>query len=218
MRVSLFILAGWLAVVGTSGCTFGSSNSTSTEAATPEPVATSSTTSQTSASSANADVHRAKPAAMETEEVRTVAERLEDASVETRVRQALVQRQSLRVFDFQPTSVRGTVTIRGDVNSREQRRLVARVARSVDGVDSLANEVTVRGQTLAELEAKEKSGTPASEGEKVADASSAVYYTVQSGDTLWNIARDFQASVQHIKDLNDLRSGSLQPGQRIRIR
>jgi predicted Zn-dependent protease len=46
---------------------------------------------------------------------------------------------------------------------------------------------------------------------------------VGTGDTLWDIAADHAGDgdvlemVQHIKDLNDLDSGSLQAGQKLRV-
>lgn len=45
-----------------------------------------------------------------------------------------------------------------------------------------------------------------------------VYYTVQSGDTLWDIAKKYQgASVDEIKRLNNLSNNKLQPGQKLKI-
>jgi LysM repeat protein len=46
----------------------------------------------------------------------------------------------------------------------------------------------------------------------------AVYHTVRQGDTLWDIARQYRASVEQIRNLNDFRSTNLRPGQRIRVR
>jgi len=139
---------------------------------------------------------------------RTVARRLDDAAVETRIRMALADRTSLRPFDFRPHVQNGRVRLRGDVTTREQRRQAERTARAVDGVDTLVNEVTVQGRRPALAESTDSSpGDP-----------SAVYYTVEAGDTLWNIAQDHRASISRLKDLNNLSSGSLQPGQRIRIR
>ncbi len=45
-----------------------------------------------------------------------------------------------------------------------------------------------------------------------------VTYTVQSGDTLWEIARKNGVTVDSLKSANSLRSNSLRPGQKLRIR
>jgi LysM repeat protein len=121
---------------------------------------------------------------------------------------ALADRTSLRPFDFRADVHNGRVRLRGDVTTREQRRQAERTARAVDGVDTLVNEVTVQGRRPAL--AKSTDSPP--------DDPSAVYYTVEAGDTLWNIAQDHRASISRLKDLNNLSTGSLQPGQRIRIR
>lgn len=202
----LTVVLGWLILVGGGlGCTSGSSSPTQTEAA------TSATPSQQAEARS---VSRGATTGSTRGESRTVAERLEDAALETRIRRALVDRKSLRVFDFRPDVQGGTVRLRGDVTTREQRRQAARIARGVEGVDTLVNEVTVQGRRPA------VAGTTETEpGPDEPDNPSAVYYTVQSGDTLWNIAQDHRASISRIKDLNNLSaSGSLQPGQRIRIR
>ncbi|MDA0711606.1 MAG: LysM peptidoglycan-binding domain-containing protein, partial [bacterium] len=48
---------------------------------------------------------------------------------------------------------------------------------------------------------------------------SATHYTVQRGDTLWDIAREFQTNVKTLKALNNINNPSgLRPGTRIRIR
>lgn len=46
-----------------------------------------------------------------------------------------------------------------------------------------------------------------------------VYYTVQQGDTLWDIARKYQGvTVEQIREWNNLGNGnSLQPGQKLRV-
>jgi LysM repeat protein len=44
------------------------------------------------------------------------------------------------------------------------------------------------------------------------------YYTVKSGDNLYNIARDYSMSVDQLKQLNDLRSSTIRVGQRLTVR
>lgn len=54
---------------------------------------------------------------------------------------------------------------------------------------------------------------------KTGAESSTVYYTVRSGDTLWDIARAFDTSVEALKSWNDIQSpASLRTGARIRVR
>ena len=107
----------------------------------------------------------------------------------------------LRQFNFSPTVVRGHLTLRGEVDTREQYRRAERVATTVTGVTEVTNQVTVEGRSIS------TSG----------DAAEATYHTVRRGDTLTEIARAYGVSVQTLRSLNDL-SGALQPGQRIRIR
>jgi LysM repeat protein/lysophospholipase L1-like esterase len=42
-------------------------------------------------------------------------------------------------------------------------------------------------------------------------------YVVQRGDSLWTIAKKFRTSVDTLKELNDLASESLRPGQRLQV-
>ena len=180
-----------------AGCTPGSSSSSpspDTEASAASPSAPAETSSL-DASGGSPDA----PDRME--DSRTVAQRLEDAGVAARVKQALVRTQSLRPFNFASAVVQGRLTLRGNVETREQYRTAERVASSVEGVTDVTNQVTVQGRALSET------GDPAE----------ATYHTVRRGDTLWKISREYDVSVRQVRALNDL-SESLQPGQRIRVR
>lgn len=142
---------------------------------------------------------------------RSVAEKLEDASTEAQVKRALIRESSLRVFPFRPTVVGGHLVLRGDVNTPDQYRRAERIAGQVDGVEAFTNRLTMGGRPVTEERLAAADTDPAQE-------SAAVYHTVRQGDTLWDIARQYGASIQQIKNLNDLRSDNLRPGQRIRVR
>jgi LysM repeat protein len=127
------------------------------------------------------------------------------------VKQALVRTSSLRVFSFRPTVVNGHLVLRGDVNTADQYRQAERVARQVEGVEAVSNELTMGGRPVTEARLS-------SDEESASSDDAAVYHTVRQGDNLWDIARKYQVSVSQIKRLNDFRSSTLRPGQRIRIR
>ncbi|NJN41943.1 MAG: LysM peptidoglycan-binding domain-containing protein [Flammeovirgaceae bacterium] len=63
--------------------------------------------------------------------------------------------------------------------------------------------------------------TPSPKTQPIAQAPvpiDAKVYVVQSGDTLWDISRKYQdLSIEKIKDLNNLKSNTLQPGQKLII-
>lgn len=154
----------------------------------------------------------APPARIETEKGnRSVSEKLSDATTETTVKQALVGTSSLTVFPFTPTVVNGHLVLRGDVNTLEQYRQAERVARQVDAVKTVTNQLTMGGRPVT----KERLN---SDDEDASKEDAAVYHTVRQGDTLWDIARQYRASVQQIRNLNEFQSSNLRPGQRIRIR
>jgi LysM repeat protein len=194
LRSSVLLIGGFLlASLAGSGCAPDSSGSS----APPDTTTVSATT--TSSAPAEPSTEPASPPSGD--DARTVAERLDDASVEARVTQALVRTRALRQFTFSPTVIRGHLTLRGDVNTREQYQQAERIASNVEGVTEITNQVTVEGRAVSE------------DG----DTAGTAYHTVRRGDTLTEIARAYGVSVRRLRALNDL-SGSLQPGQRIRVR
>ena len=186
-----------------SGC---SSNSAPDEAA----ADSSATPTQATVSQAPIPDPDALTKLEQRAEDRTVGEKLDDASLETRVKRALVGTSTLRVFPFRPTVIDGHLILRGDVNTPDQYRMAERVAGRVEGIDVVTNRLTMGGRSVTEARLDETQDADAND--------TAVYHTVRSGDNLWDIARKYGASVQQIRNLNDLRSSNLRPGQRIRVR
>lgn len=201
-RSSLLLITGCLgglllgSLLGT-GCTPDSAGSS----VSPDTTTVSATATTSSPAEPSTEPAAPPDASASRDDTRTVAERLEDARVRARVKQALVRTRALRRFNFSPTVVRGHLTLRGDVETREQHRQAERIATNVEGVTDITNQVTVQGRSV-------------SEGDDTADAA---YHTVRRGDTLIEIARAYDVSVRQLRALNDL-SGTLQPGQRIRVR
>lgn len=195
------LLVGFLG----AGCTSDSSGSSA------PPDTTTASPERATAPGESAVASSPRPSSSAADTSRPVSEQLDDARVQARVKQALAREDRLRVFNFRPQVVNGRVTLRGDVDTREQYDYAARVAQRLEGVDTLVNEITVEGEPVSNdaEQASTASSTSVSDG-------SAAYHTVQAGESLWSIAREYDTSVQRIQALNDI-SSSLQPGQRIRI-
>lgn len=185
------------------GCTSSTSSGVSADSTA---AATATTVSETSPPdpAAPVDVEKMKG-------TRSVAQKIEDASTETQVKQALVRTSSLRVFPFRPTVIKGHLVLRGDVNTPDQYRMAERIAGRVEGVTAVTNRLTMGGRPVTEARLN-------ADDESSAQENAAVYHTVRQGDTLWDIARKYRASVEQIRNLNDFRSANLRPGQRIRVR
>ncbi len=193
-----------LVSLASSGCAPDSSGSPSSSDTTTTTVETSISPPRASSAKASS---APRSAPTDADASRTVAQRLADATVKARIKQALVHERALRPFNFSPEVIRGTVTLHGDVDTREQYRHAKRIVESLEGVESVSNQVTVAGRPVS-----------GSDSLSVSDAASEdIYHTVQRGETLWQIAREYDVSVRQIRALNDL-SSSLQAGERIRVR
>jgi LysM repeat protein len=196
--IAAAVLAGGLLL---SGCTSGSSTDASA----------ADSTAATTVSQKTTPPNPAAPTDVEKNDDRSVAEKLADTSIEAKVTRALIRESSLRVFPFRPTVIDGHLVLRGDVNTAEQYHRAERIAGQVAGVTAVTNRLTMGGRPVTEARLADAEKNPSQE-------SAAVYHTVRQGDTLWDIARKYGASIQQIKNLNDLRSNNLRPGQRVRVR
>lgn len=176
---------------------------------------------------------------------RSVEQRVEDASLGARVQLALADAGGLSGYAFDTEVDGGRVILRGDVGSRSAYERAAEVARDVDGVGEVVNEVTVSGREIAAAEpepepepdttdeapqiAENQSQEEASstqeeeeaakeEDEQEPEEDEAVYHTVRSGQSLWTIARQYDVSISQIQRLNDLSGSNIQPGQELRVK
>lgn len=75
--------------------------------------------------------------------------------------------------------------------------------------------------TVAQAGSSDSESSPASPTpdttEELAEDKKKVIHTVKSGDSLWEIARDYQVSVEKLNEWNQLTTGSLQLGQKLTI-
>lgn len=79
---------------------------------------------------------------------RTVQERLRDATLAAQVKKTLLDDATLRPFDLDVAAQRGQVVVRGTVMTAAEQRRVPDVARTVDGVQTVANEVAVAADSM----------------------------------------------------------------------
>lgn len=176
---------------------------------------------------------------------RNLERRIEDASIATRVRMALVDARDLRPFDFDPLVVNGEVRLRGEVDTPDQRSRAEAVASEVSGVRSVTNQVTAleqpdlasespasadtTGQAAGAADGDTSDATaeagpttaesPADdEQDEQQEEQEATYHTVRSGESLWTISRSYGVSIDQIRRLNNLQSNSLRPGQRLQVK
>lgn len=177
---------------------------------------------------------------------RSVSGRINDARIAAQVRLALVDADELRLFDFDPVVLNGRVLLRGEVQTQAQRRRAESVAGSVEGVREVVNEISATEEPVVAEAEEDSTQAPdtsvadrqrSAESEDVAqqgeeDAAPEVetkqpepapqpeetFHTVKSGESLWTISRQYGVTIDQIRRLNNLRSNSLRPGQRLRVK
>lgn len=86
----------------------------------------------------------------------------------------------------------------------------------INSIHLSQTDAKVKADTMHKSDHEIKNTVPK---EKIAEPSSKyIYYTVQPGDTLWNIAQRYQSDINKIKKLNNLNSSkSLRSGTRIKV-
>ena len=171
----------------------------------PSPPTATTTSPDSSAQQANADLNAAPPTP---QGERSLNERLGDLSLAARIKQALARDRRLRGYDFEPEVERGTVLLQGDVQTQDEYERAAEITAQLSEVEAITNAVTVVGQPVM-AENRRGDANPSN--------ASGATHVVQPGETLWDIARSHRSSVGSIQQHNGLSDGRLQPGQRLKI-
>lgn len=129
----LFIVA-----ITFAACSFGDAGSDTDE----EDQRAAAVDSTSSSFSAHAAVARS-PAMLDGGE-RTVAVRMDEAQMATRIVRALAEDSTLRRYTFDVDVVNGQAVVRGQVRTEPEQARVERVVESVEGVYEVINEVTTQ--------------------------------------------------------------------------
>lgn len=75
---------------------------------------------------------------------RTVGQTVSDSAITARVKSELLADPDVSGLNVNVTTYRGQVQLSGYVTSAEQRREAERIARSIEGVESVSNDLIVK--------------------------------------------------------------------------
>ena len=75
----------------------------------------------------------------------TVGETIDDASITSQVKYALLSHKSTSALKTKVTTTNGVVRVTGDASSDAEKSLVAKLAADVRGTKSVTNDMTVKG-------------------------------------------------------------------------
>lgn len=78
---------------------------------------------------------------------RTVGQTVSDSSITARVKSELLADPDVSGLNVNVTTYRGQVQLSGYVTSDEQRRQAEQIARSVEGVKSVSNDLIVKSES-----------------------------------------------------------------------
>ena len=77
---------------------------------------------------------------------RATGEYIDDASITTRVKAAMAADDLVSTFDISVETFRGTVQLSGFVNSENAIRRAGDIARDIDGVQEVKNNLMIRSR------------------------------------------------------------------------
>jgi osmotically-inducible protein OsmY len=74
----------------------------------------------------------------------SAADYVDDATITAKIKVGLVKDQALKAFDIGVTTNQGVVDLTGNVKDPVQKADAERIAKDVDGVKDIKNEITVQ--------------------------------------------------------------------------
>lgn len=80
----------------------------------------------------------------------STGEYVDDAAITTKVKTALVRDEVVRAMQVDVTTFKGNVQLSGFVDTAEQKARAEQLARGVDGVSQVTNNLSVKGAAVAE--------------------------------------------------------------------
>ncbi len=80
-----------------------------------------------------------------TERDGTIGERIDDASITTQVKYALLSHKSTSALQTMITTIDGVVSVSGEAASDAEKSLVTKLAKDIRGVTSVDNNMPVKG-------------------------------------------------------------------------
>ncbi|MCK8514776.1 BON domain-containing protein [Methylonatrum kenyense] len=113
---------------------------------------------------------------------RTFRDRVSDSSLTATIKSKLLWNRNTSGLDISVTTRGGNVTLTGDVDSETSKKTAERLARDTDGVQSVDNQLAIRGEEPEDDEARE-----------FADTVSDSWITAKARSTL-SFSRDVGAS------------------------
>jgi osmotically-inducible protein OsmY len=75
----------------------------------------------------------------------TIGDKIDDASITSQVKYALLTHKSTSALSTKVKTVDGVVHITGEAKTDAEKSLVTKLAKDVRGVNSVANNMTVKG-------------------------------------------------------------------------
>lgn len=150
-------------------------------------------------------------------------DRLDMARAAARVEVALAEDPALRPFRIEVDIRDGTLILTGQVDSSEQRIRAEQLTENAGITERIINRIELNRPVggIAPAPIPSPQTTEAAEITAPTPAtqiSDPVYHTVQSGETLFAIARRYNVTVSDIQRLNNMSTTTIRAGQRLRIR